>query len=202
MKIPGRGRNMNEITWYKPISVLCVFLCAFLLSACTDRTERTSATLPVGIPSPTTSPSPTRLPVVHLTGSVVLTATINAFERELEQPSAYLDLDTGRVSNTIASDVQFVLSAGSDLAYLLAPRNGARAVEAGINEPGFEGCTAMVGPLAIDASWATPEHYICVITNRDHIAQIKIDSLKVVSYYDLVIQVSFITWEEIVEASQ
>jgi len=111
----------------------------------------------------------------------------------LENPEAYLDLDTGE-QRIAEGDIRFTVSGGSMSFYTLEPVNGGRANFVGEEEPGVAGCQQVADSLS---EGNIPEiavgHYLCAETNQGRLAQLRIDKVNPQGKNSL--QVSFITWE-------
>jgi hypothetical protein len=132
------------------------------------------------------------LPSEYQSGSVILSAKLNAIERGIEDPTAYLDLDTGRIGDIIAGDIRCDFG-GSDVFYSLDPVNGSLAERVGKTEPGFELCEAAVDTLTDSLSEAFVGEYLCVLTSQGRLAKVRVDALNPEELGS--IQVSFTTWD-------
>jgi len=113
-------------------------------------------------------------------------------------PQALIDLDTG-TPQPESSDLEFEVTAGSDIFYLFAPVNGAQLGPVTEDEPGFDGCLRMQSEFTEDAhvEVATGD-YFCVLTNNGHTAQVKVETYNPLGPYVLALEVSFITWADVI----
>jgi len=110
-----------------------------------------------------------------------------------DKPEAYLGLDTGEQSVT-EGDIRFVISVGSMAFYILEPVNGGKANYVGTTEPGIEGCQQTADSLSkCNIPQIVAGTYICVVTNRERLAQLRIDEVNPQGRNSL--RVSFITWD-------
>jgi hypothetical protein len=171
-----------------------VFSAAILVACKGDMV--TKPTMP-----PTSDSEPTfeRLSVApseYQSGSVILSATFNAIERGIEDPTAYLDLDTGYTGDIIAADIRFDFGGGSDEFYSLDPVNGSLAKRVGTSEPEFELCETAIDTLADWLSEAFVGEYLCVLTNQGRLARVRVDALNPEELGS--IQISFTTWDGVI----
>lgn len=142
---------------------------------------------------PTLAPTGTAEPSVNIyqNGSAKLYAT---FDSAINSTS-FLDLDSGTVSDSDASDIQFVISRGGGgmYFYYLVPSNGAKVGLMGRTEPSSNMCQQSASSFAstsIDV--VVSGTYICVVTNQERLARVLIEDTNLP---DGSIRLSFITWE-------
>jgi len=110
-----------------------------------------------------------------------------------------IDLDTGTTQSE-RSDLEFEVTAGSMVFYKLTPVKGAWLSPVSETEPGLNGCLHMQKDMQQDHGDPRISEgvYFCVLTNASHLAQIKVERYNPLGPYVLALEVSFITWAEIV----
>jgi len=178
------------------LSVLMGFVFSVsMLVACNAEAVNIPPAQPTSESAPA-SESDSAAPAEYWSGSVVLSATFNAVEQGIEDPTAYLDLDTGRIGDIAAGDIRFDFGGGSDVFYSLDPVNGSLAEGVGTSEPEFELCEAAIDTLADWLSEAFVGEYLCVLTNQGRLAKVRVDALNPEELGS--IKVSFTTWQKIV----
>ncbi len=134
---------------------------------------------------------------VYQSDTLILSATFNVIEREIQSSTAYLDLDTGEIGNSVTSDIQFDFGGGSDVFYALIPINGAVNKRVGEVTPGYEGCQSLLNSFTEGAAEALENEYMCVLTNQGRLAQVRVDEILPyeIELRDIGrIQISFIVW--------
>jgi hypothetical protein len=113
-------------------------------------------------------------------------------------PEALIDLDTGATKSS-RSDLEYEVSAGSMIFADLAPINGAWLKPLDKVEPGYEGCLNVLDDFSnFDHVEFFRGQYICVLTNDGHMSQVKVESGMPLGPYVLAVQLSFITWRDLV----
>ena len=116
-----------------------------------------------------------------------------------ESTDSSLDLDSGLIGDFDEADIWFVGDGGSDIFYGICNLNGTLSKNMGFDEPGYEGCLAVIEELT---SGEIPDWreggYICVLTSEGRISQVKTEDI-----YDegnnVMLKVSFITWDQTID---
>jgi hypothetical protein len=120
-------------------------------------------------------------------------------EPNSESTHSTLDLDSGAIGNLDEADIWFIGDGGSNDFYLIGNITGSLSKYMGFDEPGYEGCLAVIEEL-------TPGHvpdwreggYICVLTGEGRLSQVKTEDI----YNEgnnVMLKVSFITWDQIID---
>jgi hypothetical protein len=141
---------------------------------------------PVILPTATSAPVPTRIPVILSSGTIDI-------------PQTYLaDLDTGVIpknpKDSLYNAVDLWFEAITPQERYLEPYNGATWTVVGPNQISYQDCLSMTpSPARMDIRNLPSGTYICVVTNIKNISIIRINSINYASKGS--IRLDFTTWQ-------
>lgn len=169
----------------KPCIWLSLTLTFGFVLACSGLAVPTQTPVPTDTPTATPLPTPTPVPVVIASGTLDIPQTYSA------------DLDTGVIprdyNNPAYAGVDVWFEAVSSVEKYLEPFNGAQWAVAGLNPVGYNECSiALVSTTRININDLPLGTYICVSTNSQNVAVIRIDG--VVNANPGTIRIAFMTW--------
>jgi len=128
----------------------------------------------------------------------VYTDTNGVFWHPVAVVEAMLDLDTGTF-DLKSADLQFCPGGGSMIFYYFCDVNSALIKEFGftmqkLEQPTFEDCKSVSKPH--ESTNDNEPIYVCVITNKGHVARVKVERPNPLGKYVMSQEISFVTWEK------